>query len=180
MVDPPWMPRTEEEYRQQLAEDEAEEIGEMLERRRQTENQPTADDWDDWDDCKRAEAATGATIMASDERARRMAQIDYRLTAESYFGDEARGGVPWLLGTLEQANARIAALEAEVARLVVREAVLERAIEKAADWHSLPPHEFEGKWGRGWEDSPDADGLIAADLRAALAALAARGGEERP
>lgn len=40
MQEPPWMPRTEEEYRQQVAEDEAEEIGEMLERQRQPENQP--------------------------------------------------------------------------------------------------------------------------------------------
>lgn len=43
MQEPPWMPRTEEEYRQQLAEDEAEEVGEALERQRQPENQPEPD-----------------------------------------------------------------------------------------------------------------------------------------
>lgn len=35
MQEPPWMPRTYEEYLEQLAEDEAEEIGEALERQRQ-------------------------------------------------------------------------------------------------------------------------------------------------
>ena len=75
-------------------------------------------------------------------------------------------------------NARLQALlaerDAEIARLVVRVAVLERAVEKAADWHSLPAHEFEGRWGNWWQDTSDGDDLIASDLRAALAA---RGGE---
>lgn len=40
MEEPPWMPRTEEEYQQQLAE----EIAEAMERQRQPENQPPAYD----------------------------------------------------------------------------------------------------------------------------------------
>lgn len=43
-AEPPWMPRTYEEYLQQLADDEAEQIGEALERQRQPENQPLPED----------------------------------------------------------------------------------------------------------------------------------------
>ena len=67
-------------------------------------------------------------------------------------------------------TAQLAERDAEIKALVVRVAVLERAVEKAADWHSLPAHEFEGRWGNGWQDTSDGDDLIASDLRAALAA----------
>lgn len=75
-----------------------------------------------------------------------------------------------LMAEIDRLTALLAERDAEIKTLVVRVAVLERAVEKAADWHSLPAHEFEGRWGNGWQDTSDGDDLIASDLRAALAA----------
>lgn len=76
---------------------------------------------------------------------------------------------------IANAPADLAYLLSELAAAQAREQALTRAVEKAADWHSLSAHEFEGKWGNGWQDTPDPDGLIALDLRAALAAAGGEG-----
>ena len=47
------------------------------------------------------------------EQAKRMLEIHYRENSGFYLGDEAREDVPWLLGNLENALARVAELERE-------------------------------------------------------------------